>query len=264
MTAEVIAISNHKGGVGKSVTAVNLAAGLARGGWRTLLVDCDAQGCSTNVFADEDDIEFDVYDVIKGGTPIRDTILTTRIDNLDLLPSTLEVAKLDQELVAMHRREDQLRRGLGPVLDDYDAILLDLPPNLGQLVITALNAADWIIVPVDVSIWGERGITMFLEWSAALRAAEVISADLLGVLVTKYEKKTLISRETVNSLQSAGHPLFDTVIPKRVATDAMIKAKLVIGDPLADETIAQAYAAFTVEVMSRVHQSRLNRGKHRA
>ena len=264
MTAEVIAISNHKGGVGKSVTAVNLAAGLARGGWRTLLVDCDAQGCSTNVFAEENDVEFDIYDVIKGGIPTRGAIRNTRIDTLDLLPSTLEVAKLDQELVAMHRREDQLRRGLSSVIDDYDAILLDLPPNLGQLVITALNAADWIIVPVDVSVWGERGITMFLDWSAALRDAEVISAELLGVLVTKYEKKTLISRETVASLRGAGHPLFDITIPKRVGTEAMIKAKLVVGDPQADETIAQAYAAFTVEVMSRVHQSRLNRGKHRA
>lgn len=84
------------------------------------------------------------------------------------------------------------------------------------------------------------------------------------MLVTKYEKTTLISRETVTSLRNAGHPLFDTAIPWHAATEAMIKAKLVVGDPQADETIAQAYAAFTVEVMSRVHQSRLNRGKHRA
>lgn len=174
MTAEVIAISNHKGGVGKSVTAINLAAGLARrlahaarglrrAGARPMSSPTRTTSSSTSTTSSR-------------GKSTRDTVRRTRIDNLDLLPSTLEVAKLDQELVAMHRREDQLRRGLSPVLEDYDAILLDLPPNLGQLVITALNAADWIIVPVDVSIWGERGITMFLEWSAALRAAEAWSS----------------------------------------------------------------------------------------
>jgi chromosome partitioning protein len=262
--AEIIAIANHKGGVGKSFTAVNLAAGLAHGNWRTLLVDCDPQGNSTSMFDPDDDVEFDVYDLVKEIAPIRKVIRSTRIANLDLVPSTLAVAQLDQELVTMHRREDQLAMALAPVYEDYDAIVLDLSPNLGQLVITALNAADWLIVPTDASKWGRRGVNMFLEWSEQLRRHQVLSASLLGVLLTKYEAHTLISRDTLNKLKGDGLPLFDTTIPKRTAAERMVSDLVVMGDEDADADLAQAYASFTIEVMSLVDEGRRNRGKHHA
>lgn len=264
MKAEVIAIANHKGGVGKSFTAVNLAAGLARGEWRTLLVDCDPQGNSTTMFDPEDDVEFDIYDLIREETPVSKVIRPTRLNNLDLVPSTLAVAKLDQELVTMHRREEQLAMALQPIYQDYDAIVLDLSPNLGQLVITALNAADWLIVPTDASKWGRRGVNMFLEWSTTLRQHQVLSATFLGVLLTKYESRTLVSRETLKALQGDGLPMFDTMIPKRTAAERMVSDQVVLGDEDADPDLAQAYASFTVEVMSLVDEGRRNRGKHHA
>jgi chromosome partitioning protein len=262
--AEIVAIANHKGGVGKSFTAVNLAAGLARGGWRTLLVDCDPQGNSTSMFDPDDDVEFDIYDLIREETPISKVIRSTRLGNLDLVPSTLAVAKLDQELVTMHRREEQLTMGLAPIYQDYDAIVLDLSPNLGQLVIAALNAADWLIVPTDASKWGRRGVNMFLEWSSILRQHQVLSATFLGVLLTKYESNTLVSRETLKALQGDGLPMFDTIIPKRTAAERMVSDQIVLGDDNADPDLAQAYANFTVEVMTRVDEGRRNRGKHHA
>ena len=158
------------------------------------------------------------------------------------MPSTLAVAKLDQELVTMHRREDQLVMALEPVYGDYDAIVLDLSPNLGQLVITALNSAEWLIVPTDASKWGRRGVNMFLEWSATLRKHQVLSAHLLGVLLTKYEPQTVISRDTLAALQDDGLPLFDTIVPKRTAAERMVSEQLVLGDPEADEDLSRAYA----------------------
>jgi chromosome partitioning protein len=260
--AEVIAIANHKGGVGKSFTAVSLAAGLAHGGWRTLLVDCDAQSNSTSMFDPDDDVELDLYDLVAEQAPIAQVIRKTRIPNLELVPSTLAVAKLDQQLVMMHRREYQMAMRLQPVYADYDAIVLDLSPNLGQLVISALNAADWMIIPTDASKWGRRGVHMFLEWAASLREHQVLSAELLGVLLTKYEPNTVISRETLGALQADGVPMFDTPIPKRTAAERMVSGLFVLGDAEADPDLAQAYAAFAVDVMRRVDEGRRNRGRH--
>ena len=141
---------------------------------------------------------------------------------------------------------------------------MDLSPNLGQLVITALNSAEWLIVPTDASKWGRRGVNMFLEWSTTLRKHQVLSARLLGVLLTKYESQTRISRETLAALRADGLPLFDTIIPKRTAAERMVNDQVVLGDVDADPDLAQAYANFTIEVMALVDEGRKNRGQHHA
>ena len=209
-------------------------------------------------------MEFDLFDVIKNGLAIDKAIRSTRIPTLDLLPSSLAVARLDQEMVAMHRREDRVRLALDPVLDRYEAVLLDTSPNLGAVVISALSAATSLIVPTDASKWGRRGVTMFLEWAGDLREAQVLSADLLGVVLAKVESHTLIGREIHRDLSESGLPVFDTVIPKRTAAERMVTNHLVLGDEGADPDLSEAYGRFTMEVIERVNSARLARGRHAA
>lgn len=205
----------------------------------------------------------DIYDVIGRDVPVREAIVATRIEGLDLLPATLAAARLDQELIAKHRREEQVHRHLTPVLDDYDVIVMDLAPNLGATVISALCAATSLIVPTDVSRWGLRGVRMFLNWSEALRAADVLSADLLGVLLTMDEPNTIVSREVRGALVKAELPVFETRIPKRTAANRMIQHSLMIGDPGADPDLSEAYARVTVETIKRVTEVQAIRGRHR-
>jgi chromosome partitioning protein len=262
MVAEILAIGNHKGGQTKTFTSVNLASGLAHASSRVLLVDCDAQANSTSMFFDEDDIELDLFDVITARQPVERAIRQTRVPSLDLLPATLALARLDQALMVMHKREDQVYRALGPVIHRYDVIILDLSPNLGATVISALSAATSLLVPMDASKWGRRGVAGFLGWSEDLRDAGVLSAELLGILLTKLESGTRIGREIRGELHTSGLPLFETIVPKRTGAERMVADRLVLGDDGVDPDIAEAYAQLTIEVLNRINAARTRRGRH--
>jgi chromosome partitioning protein len=217
--AQVIAVANHKGGVGKTVTAVNLA-GLARAGQRTLLVDTDPQAQSTLWWVeDQGDVAADLQDAITRGMPVDSIILPTRIGLLELLPATLALARLELDLVSMVRREDRVRMVLGQVQDRYAYIVLDLAPSLSLLNLAALTAATEIIAPVNPERLAVNGLGTFLAWVDDFRREDVIRAPLLGVLVTKADlgadgqPRTRVGRESLEALQASGLPLFKTVVP---------------------------------------------------
>lgn len=266
MPAEIITVANHKGGVTKSTSTINLAVGLALTGRRVLCVDCDAQSNTTSVLGPRAggkiDVEDDLYDVITGVVEARKAIVATRIEGLDLLPATLALSRLDQEMISMHRREEQIRRRLTPIMDDYDVIVLDLPPNLGQVVIAGLSAASLMILATDATEWGVEGVLSFVEWSAELRAAEVLTADLVGVLISKYVPEQIASREALDALVESGLPIFDTKVPLRTAANRMAKTGIVVGDKDADPDLATAYASAVVELLEKIQAVQERRGRH--
>lgn len=259
-----VAVANHKGGVGKTTTAVNLAACLARSGWRTLLVDVDAQAHATFWFVDDPaEVAADLHDVVVAGVGTAAAIRPTRIEGLDLLPATLALARLELDLVSMLHREDRIAAALAQVAGDYDVAVLDLAPSLSLVTLAALSAAQAIITPVSATRLAVSGLGAFLGWTDDLREAGAVTAPLLGVLITMTEARTRISREIVEQLRGSDLPIFEATIPRRTAAEDHVGVGLVAGDPGANEDLSTAYVALADEVVAALLPLGLVRGTPR-
>jgi chromosome partitioning protein len=249
--------------VGKTTTAVNLAACLAKSGHSTLLADCDPQANASEMFLDEGAIEFDFRSIIADRVPTEKVVRNTRISGLDVLPATFDLAYLDKELVVSPNGVQRIERALRPVISSYDYVVLDTGPNLSHLTLGALAASDHIIIPVSATVWGTRGLRKFIGWIDAYRDDEVIAARLLGLVATMIQSRTRIGRDVVGGLRQSPHPCFETTIPKRVGAEDAVMDQLVAGEPGVDVPFSEAYVAFAEEVAARI-AALTRRGVHRA
>jgi chromosome partitioning protein len=252
--ATVIALANQKGGVGKTTTTVSLGAALAQGGARVLLIDLDPQGnASTGLDVRIGGDDASTYDVIVEGLAIDQAVRATAIDGLTVLPSSLELAGAEVELVQAMARERALARAVDAARSDYDLILIDCPPSLGLLTINAFVAADQLLVPIQCEYYALEGLSQLLR-TVGLVEQNLNSGLTIGnVVLTMFDARTRLAQQVVDEVRTFfGERAFETVIPRtvRLSEAPSYAQPITVFDP--ESKGAGAYLALAAEFAQRL------------
>jgi chromosome partitioning protein len=216
--AKIIAISNQKGGVGKTTTAINLGASLAANDLSVLLIDCDPQGNATTGLGIEKGPEtLTLYDALLLGVPLQDVLVKTQCQRFDLAPADKNLVAANLDLVDVPERESQLSKILAPVRDSYQYILVDCPPALDLLTLNALVAADSVLVPIQCEFFALEGISQLIDTVEKVREAFSRPLRLEGILLTMYDDRTNLARQVAEDLREFfNNEVFTTVIPRSI------------------------------------------------
>ncbi len=247
-----VAIMNQKGGVGKSTTAVNLAAGLALRGERALVVDLDPQGnASSGLGVERDDIKYSMYHALTEEIDVNGVIQETGVEGLHVAPATIDLAGAEIELVSAFSREGRLHRALERTTG-YDAIIIDCPPSLGLLTINALTAATEVLIPIQCEYYALEGLTQLLQNIGLVQRSLNSTLSIEGVVLTMFDSRTRLAADVVREVREYfGATAYDTVIPRavRISEAPSYGEPIEVLDPASKGAIA--YADLTIEWRKR-------------
>jgi chromosome partitioning protein len=250
----IIAITNQKGGVGKTTTAINLAAAVANKGFKTLLIDLDPQGNSTMSFVDPRTVERSMYDVlVSEEMALNDVIVPTPVAHLNLAPARITLAKLESKLIGELDGYYRLKDKIKDVSEAYDYVFVDTPPTLGMITVNALVASTHVLVPIQSSYFALEGTDDLLETIDKIKARPNPNLQLLGVVITMHDKRTTLAKDIHDQIRGVfGDRLFRTIITKSIRLEESPAYKESIFTFAPKSSGAMEYYSLSEEVLSRV------------
>ncbi len=215
---KIIAIANQKGGVGKTTTAINLSASLAAKGEKVLVIDTDPQGNTTSGFGiDKNNLENTIYELILGDCSIRDCVISNVVENVDLIPSNVNLAASEIELIGVEKKEFILKNEVDYIKDKYDFIMIDCPPSLNLLTINSMTTADSVLVPIQCEYYALEGLSQLIHTVNLVKERLNPALDLEGVLFTMYDSRTNLSTQVVENVKAnLKANVYKTMIPRNI------------------------------------------------
>ena len=249
----IISVVNQKGGVGKTTTSINLAAAIAQKGFDTLLIDLDPQANSTLSFLERHQVLGSVYEAIVGEKKLDDVVQDAGLPHLYVAPSTIALAKLESRLLGEMDAHFRLKDALAPIRGEYDYIIIDTPPTLGILTVNAMVASTHVLVPIQSSYFALEGTDDLLDTIEKVRSRPNPDLQILGVVVTLHDKRTLLGKDVINQISEVfGGKVFDTVISKSVRLEESPAYRESIFTYAPTSSGAAEYYKLSEEVLSRV------------